>query len=47
MTRYYVTSSDEVYGEFFGEPNGSPHEVKGTEQSPVSVTASSSAGVFE
>ena len=35
---------DEVYGEFFGEPNSSPHEVRGAE--PVSAAASSSAGVL-
>ena len=36
---------DEVYGEFFGEPN-SPHEVRGAEPPPVSAVASSSAGVL-
>ena len=38
---------DEVYREFFGEPNSSPHEVRGAEQPPVSAAASPSAGVFE
>ena len=38
-------SGDEVYGKFFGEPNSSPHGVRGGEQPPVSV-ASSSVGVF-
>ena len=37
---------DEVYGEFFGEPNSSPHEVRGAEQPPVSAAASSSAEVL-
>ena len=39
-------SGDEVYGKFFGEPNSSPHGVRGAEQPPVSV-ASSSVGVFQ
>ena len=26
---YYVTFMMKIYGEFFGEPNGSPHEVSG------------------
>ena len=38
---------DEVYREFFSEPNSSPHEVRGAEEPPVSVAASPSAGVFE
>ena len=37
---------DKVYGEFFGEPNSSPHEVRRAEQPQVSVAASSSAGVL-
>ena len=38
---------DEVYGEFFGEPNSSSHEVREAEQLPVSVAASSSVVDFE
>ena len=33
---------DEVYGEFFIERNSSSHGVRGVEQLPVSVAASSS-----
>ena len=38
---------DKVYREFFGEPNSSPHGVRGAEQPLVSAAASSSAGIFE
>ena len=38
---------DEVYGEFFSEPNSSSHGVRGAEQLPVSVAASSSVVGFE
>ena len=38
---------DAVYGEFFGEPNSSSHGVRGAEQLPVSVAASSSVVVLE
>ena len=38
---------DKVYGEFFSEPNSSSHGVRGAEQLPVSVAASSSVVVFE
>ena len=29
MVSYYVTFVVTVYGEFFGEPNSSPHEMSG------------------
>ena len=38
---------DEVYGEFLSEPNSSSHGVRGADQLPVSVAASSSVVVFE
>ena len=38
---------DEVYRQFFCEPNGSSHGVRGAEQLTVSVAASSSVVVFE
>ena len=39
---------DEVYNaEFFSEPNSSSHGVRGDEQLPVSVAASSSVVGFE
>ena len=38
---------DEVYRELFGEPNSSPHEVRGAEQLPVFAATPSSVGVFE
>ena len=37
---------DEVYREFFCEPNSSPRELGAAEQLPVSAAASSSAGVL-
>ena len=37
---------DEVYREFFCEPNSSPHELGAAEPPPVSAAASSSAGVL-
>ena len=37
---------DEVYREFFCEPNSSPRELGAAEQPPVSAAASSSAGVL-
>ena len=37
---------DEVYGEFFGETNSSPHEVRGAEQPLVFVDASFSSGIL-
>ena len=38
---------DDVYREFFGEPNSSPNEVRCAEELPVSAATSSSAAVFE
>ena len=38
---------DEVYGEFFSEPNSSSLGVREAEQLPVSVAASSSVVGFE
>ena len=51
MVSYYSIlcdlCGDEVYGEFFGEPNSSSHGVSGAEKLPVSVAASSSVVDFE
>ena len=43
-----MTSScgDEVYREFFGDPNSSPRELGAAEQPHLSAVASSSAGVL-
>ena len=46
-TRLGDICRDQVYYDLFCELNSSPCEVRGAEQLPVSVAASSSAGVFE
>ena len=48
MTQYCACDlcKDEVYGEFFGEPNSSSHGVREAQQPPVSAVASSSAFFF-